>query len=82
MINFELEDFNKQIKDAVTKYEISQHAFNFCQQREKERLHYKMDNVFEESSSYFDLIMAIDVVEHVENCFEFLRNLKIKGEWF
>jgi hypothetical protein len=64
-----------------TGYEISQHAFIFCQQREKDRLHYKMNNVFEESSSYFDVVMAIDVVEHVENCFEFLRNLKMKGEY-
>jgi len=62
-------------------YEISQIAFDLCRQREKDRLHYQMNNVFEDTSKYFDVVMAIDVVEHLEDYFGFLRNLKKTGEY-
>ena len=62
-------------------YEISPHAFELCQQRKTERLDYKLENVFEDTSAHFDLVMAIDVLEHVEDYFGFLRNLRNKGEY-
>ena len=62
-------------------YEISQIAFDLCQQREKDRLHFELNNILEDTSSYFDVIMAIDVVEHVEDYWGFLRDLKMKGEY-
>jgi 2-polyprenyl-3-methyl-5-hydroxy-6-metoxy-1,4-benzoquinol methylase len=62
-------------------YEISPHAFGLCKQREKERLSYKFENLFDDTSAYYDIVMAMDVVEHIEDYFEFLRNLKKKGEY-
>ena len=72
-----------QMNDDVSfiGYEISQHAFELCKQREKDRLNYKLENLFDNTSAYYNIVMAIDVVEHIEDYFEFLRNLKRKGEY-
>jgi hypothetical protein len=35
----------------------------------------------EEDDAYFDIVMAIDVFEHVEDYFGFLRKLKPKGDY-
>ncbi|MDX9745689.1 MAG: hypothetical protein WCX84_00020 [Syntrophales bacterium] len=32
-------------------------------------------------AAHFDIVMAIDVFEHVEDCFGFLRKLKEKAEY-
>jgi SAM-dependent methyltransferase len=29
-----------------------------------------------------DLVLGIDIIEHVEDCFGFLRSLRAKGKWF
>jgi len=60
-------------------YEISSNAFELCKQREADRLSYKLANLLEDTSAFFDIVMAIDVFEHVEDCFGFLRSLKGKG---
>ena len=72
-----------QMNDNVSfiGYEISPHAFELCKQREKERLNYKLEDLFEDTLAHYDIIMAIDVVEHIEDYFGFLRNLKKKGEY-
>jgi cyclopropane fatty-acyl-phospholipid synthase-like methyltransferase len=62
-------------------YEISPEAFNLCSQRKTSRLDYKLANLFEESSAYYDIVMAIDVIEHIEDCFDFLRLLKKRGDY-
>jgi cyclopropane fatty-acyl-phospholipid synthase-like methyltransferase len=62
-------------------YEISPYAFELCQQRKEDRLEFKMENAFDDTSSFFDIVMAIDVFEHIEDYFGFLRNLKKKGEY-
>jgi len=62
-------------------YEISPDAFSLCNQRKTDRLDYKLANLFEDISSYYDIVMAIDVMEHIEDYFGFLRNLKKKGDY-
>ncbi|MDR2962686.1 MAG: class I SAM-dependent methyltransferase [Bacteroidales bacterium] len=66
---------------SFTGYEISPHAFELCKQKEKERLHYTLGNVFDYVSAHYNLAMAIDVVEHIEDYFTFLRNFKKKGDY-
>ncbi len=61
-------------------YEISPQAFKICQAKSKERLSYYLKDLLEEEA-FFDIVMAIDVFEHVENHFSFLRKLKTKGEY-
>jgi SAM-dependent methyltransferase len=62
-------------------YEISPQAFELCQQRKKERLQFHLKNLLQDDKAYFDMVLAIDVVEHVEDYFGFLRNLRKKGKY-
>lgn len=61
-------------------YDISPQAFNICSQKTKENLVFYQDNLLEKDV-YYDLVMAIDVFEHVENYYDFLRELKDKGRY-
>ena len=62
-------------------YEISPQAFELCQRRKRDRLQFCLKNLFDDQETFFDIVMAIDVVEHVEDYFNFLRNLRIKGRY-
>lgn len=68
-------------KVSFVGYEISPDAFELCKQRKTDRLDYKLADIHEDSSVYYDVVMAIDVIEHVEDYFGFLRSLKEKGEY-
>jgi hypothetical protein len=61
-------------------YEVSPYAFEICKQRMQDRLEYKLKNLFDDEVT-FDIVMAIDVVEHIEDYFSFLRNLRGKGKY-
>jgi 2-polyprenyl-3-methyl-5-hydroxy-6-metoxy-1,4-benzoquinol methylase len=61
-------------------YEISEQAFELCKARQKERLNYKLEDLLADSNTdYYDLLLIIDVVEHVEDYFTFLRKCKGKA---
>ena len=64
-----------------TGYEISPQAYALCQRREKERLQFHLKNIADDKEAFFDLLLAIDLIEHIENCFDFLRNLHKKAEY-
>jgi len=61
-------------------YEISPQAFTLARERANERLHFKLAD-FSQEDAFFDLVLLIDMIEHVENCFGFLRAIKSKGEY-
>jgi hypothetical protein len=60
-------------------YDISPQAIELAKSRENQRLHFKRADIFQEPDAYFDLLLILDVVEHVEDYFEFLRRLKPLG---
>ena len=62
-------------------YEISPQAFELSQQRANERLHFKLANIRQEEGVHFDLILLMDVVEHMEDYFSFLREIQQKSEY-
>lgn len=62
-------------------YEISPQAFELCKKRSKTNLTFLHLDLLEESPEYFDIVMAIDVFEHVEDYFGFLRKLRKKAEY-
>jgi SAM-dependent methyltransferase len=64
---------------TFTGYEISPQAFELCRQKQNEKLSFKLQDFMNESNTNFDLILVIDVLEHLENYFDFLRNIKPKG---
>jgi hypothetical protein len=62
-------------------YEVSAQAFALCRQRSSERLSFKLADLLEDDVPPFDVLMAIDVFEHVEDYLGFLRRLKSKGRY-
>ena len=69
-------------KDCVFYgYEISPQAFELCRQRSNERLHFRLKNILEEREVFFDLILLIDLIEHLEDHFSFLREIKPKSQY-
>jgi len=63
-------------------YEISPQAFAICQPKAHNTLtFYHQDLLSSPDEVHFDLVMAIDVFEHVEDYLGFLRGLKSRGEY-
>jgi|SRR5581483_190893 len=62
-------------------YEVSPQAFEICKNKANERLHFKLADFTREDCSPYDLILLMDVVEHVEDCLSFLRAVKSKGQY-
>jgi len=70
--------------DTNTKffgYEVSSQAFELCNKKSSPKLVFKHADLLEIEGAHFDIIMAIDVIEHVEDCFGFLRSLRPKAEY-
>lgn len=59
-------------------YDISPNAYAICSRKANEKFTFKLANLLEEEK-YFDLVMACDVFEHVEDYFGFLRQLRTKA---
>jgi len=60
-------------------HEISPQAFELCRSREGNRLSFHNTDAFEDSTGPYDVTMAIDVIEHVEDVFDFLRKMRSHG---
>lgn len=61
-------------------YEISPQAFELCKERTNEKLKFMLKDITQESDVSFDLLLFIDVVEHIEDYLGFLRNVRTKGK--
>ncbi len=62
-------------------YDISPQAIELARSRENNRLHFNQANVATEETRYFDLILLIDVLEHMEDYFTFLRTIHSKSTY-
>jgi SAM-dependent methyltransferase len=60
-------------------YELSDQAFALCEPKARRNLRFIRKDPFAEENRTFDVVMAIDVVEHVEDYWSFLRKLRDKG---
>jgi hypothetical protein len=61
-------------------YEVSPQAFELCQQRISPQIQFHLKNLCDEDV-LFDCLLCIDVFEHVEDYFGFIRALKDKAEF-
>lgn len=61
-------------------YEISPDAFKLAQTREKEQLHFYREDLLESVNRY-DLLLMIDVFEHVEDYIGFVRKCNSKATY-
>jgi len=62
-------------------YDISPQAMVIAKRKEKQNLHFHLADVFEDTAVAFDVAMAIDVFEHVEDYFGFLRKIRQKATY-
>ena len=61
-------------------YETSAEAFAICKTKEEANIHYKLDNLLS-LDVHYDLVMAINVLNHVTDYLGFLSQLRSKGEY-
>jgi hypothetical protein len=61
-------------------YEISPQAIALCRERENEGLRFFCEDLLAAENKCFDLLLCLDVFEHVEDYLRFLRGLQGKGE--
>ena len=62
-------------------YEVSPQAFALCKQRENDRLRFFCEDMLRRETEVFDLLLCLDVVEHVEDYMGFLRQLRGRAVW-
>ena len=62
-------------------FEISPQAFELCKAKERPNLRFVLGDALADDGTSFDVVMAIDVFEHVEDYFGFLRSLRSKGRY-
>lgn len=67
-------------KTRLTGYEVSPQANSLSRRFESERCQFVHGDAFTDGS-VFDLALVLDVVEHVEDCFAFLRQCASKATW-
>src|SRR6266436_9270338 len=57
-------------------YDISPQAIEISRSRENESLQCQLADVCKENGAHFDLLLVLDVLEHQENYFSFLRDIR------
>lgn len=57
-------------------YDISPQAIELSRSRENERLRFFLGDVTKELDARFDVLLVLDLLEHQENYFRFLRDIK------
>src|SRR5579872_3669906 len=62
-------------------YDISPQALELSKSRANERLHFKLADIRYEKDVFFDLILILDVIEHVEDYFSLLRDIQPKSTY-
>ena len=63
-------------------YELSPQGFALCQQRASDRIQFSNEDFSKSAGPPFDVVLCIDVFEHVEDPFAFLRGLRGRGSSF
>src|SRR5215813_12433484 len=62
-------------------YDISPDALVLSRRRANEALEFKLADILMEESPRFDLLMVLDVLEHLEDYFTLLRGIKDRAEY-
>jgi SAM-dependent methyltransferase len=78
-----LKEVQMRVNDRCTLwgYDISPQAIALSESRANEHLHFKLADVRQEEDVAFDLLLVMDVIEHLEDYFSFLRDIQPKGQY-
>lgn len=66
---------------SFSGYEISPQAFALCQEKQTDRLRFYLKDLLADESAVFDVLLVIDVFEHVEDYLGFLKKIRAKGSY-
>jgi len=61
-------------------YDISPQALKMCECRANEKLRFKLADLSQEEGAFFDLLLVLDVFEHVPDYYGFLKGIRNKGD--
>ena len=77
-----LAELQKMLPDHITftGYDISPQAHALSARFSNPRCQFVLGDAFADHSQY-DLVLVMDVIEHVEDYFSCLRDIRQKGEW-
>ncbi len=62
-------------------YEISPQAHNLCLTKQNTPVQFILGDLLEEESAVFDLLLVMDVFEHIDDYLGFLRKLRKKAQY-
>lgn len=63
-------------------YDISKDAINIAKKKETDKIKFAVKNIASKNENcFYDLLLVIDVVEHIDNYFEFLDEIVSKGQY-
>ena len=63
-------------------FEISEHAFTMCEKKSTLNLKFQLKDItLSEDYEFYDIILAIDVLEHVEDIYGLLKTIKEKSNY-
>ncbi|MDR0704068.1 MAG: class I SAM-dependent methyltransferase [Planctomycetaceae bacterium] len=62
-------------------FDIAPDAIEMCCNKKTDRLSFYCTD-FLETTDYYEIILLIDVFEHIDNCFDFLRCIRNRGQYF
>ena len=65
----------------LTGYDISPQAIELARLRENARLHVYLGDFRTDDTGAYDMLLVLDVLEHLEDYFAFLRSLKARGTY-
>jgi SAM-dependent methyltransferase len=68
--------------ETLAGYDISPQAIGLANKKATDKISLYNEDITVKESIHADLMMAIDVVEHVDDYYGFLRKLKTKSDWF
>jgi SAM-dependent methyltransferase len=75
----------KQLQDKMGPghefwgYDISPAAHRLSEPRANDKLHFELADPSKDANLFYDLMLVLDVVEHVEDYFDFLRKIRHVG---
>ena len=68
--------------EKLTGFDISPQAINLAAKKVTDKISFFNEDITGKENMHADLMLVIDVVEHVDDYYGFLRKLKTKSDWF
>ena len=78
-----LRNLQKSLPEGIqySGYDISPQAISLCKKWENENLSFWNEDLLDLETEFFDLILCIDVFEHIGDYLGFLQKLRSKGHY-